>query len=42
VGTRPYPHTARDFSASNSLAKTLGEHHEASLPAACAARLYHR
>src|SRR6266850_6957608 len=31
VGTRPYPDTASDFSASNSLAKTLAEHHEESL-----------
>ena len=31
VGTRPYPDTASDFSASNSLPKTLAEHHEESL-----------
>jgi hypothetical protein len=33
VGTHPYPDTAGDFSATNSFAKPLGEHHEASLPA---------
>jgi hypothetical protein len=32
VGTRPYPDTASDFAATNSLAKPPGEHHEASLP----------
>jgi hypothetical protein len=34
VGTRPYADTASDFSATNSLAKSLGEHHEESLHAA--------
>ena len=31
MGTRPYAHAASDFSATNSLAKTLGEDHEESL-----------
>jgi hypothetical protein len=31
VGPRPYTHAASDFSATNSLAKALGEHHEESL-----------
>ena len=37
VGTRPYPNAASDFSATNSLAKPLGEHHEESLHSAEAA-----
>jgi len=28
VGTHPYSDTASDFSAANSFAKSLGEHHE--------------
>src|SRR5439155_20410768 len=31
VRTRPYPDTASDFSAANSLAQMLAEHHEESL-----------
>ena len=31
VGTHPYSDTASDFTAANSLAKPLGEHHEESL-----------
>jgi len=31
---RPYAHAAGDFSAANSLAQALGEHHEESLPRA--------
>jgi len=31
VRTHPYPDAASDFSAANSLAKPLGEHHEESL-----------
>jgi hypothetical protein len=28
MGARPYSNTASDFAATNSLAKSLGEHHE--------------
>jgi hypothetical protein len=31
VGTHPYSDTASDFTATNSLAKPLGEHHAESL-----------
>jgi hypothetical protein len=34
VGTRPYSDTASDFSSTNSIAKSLGKHHEESLHAA--------
>jgi hypothetical protein len=34
VGACPYSDTASDFSATHSLAKSLGEHHEESLHAA--------
>jgi hypothetical protein len=36
VGAHPYSDAARDFSAANALAKTLGEHHEESLQSAAA------
>jgi hypothetical protein len=35
VGPRPYTHAARDFSATNSVSKALGEHHEESLHPVC-------
>jgi hypothetical protein len=34
MGSRPYSNTASDFAATNSIAKSLGEHHEKSLPLA--------